>query len=611
MVLSRSTCRQRAAAVVKRVSFSAHAGSIRTGRIGVVVDAFDTSYQSELIRWLKLACRDRRLELVVFPGGILGSATLAAPQRNTIYRWITPGGPVDGLVLLGSTIVREPPSVQRWCEQLRPLPLCSIGLELAGVPSLLPDNQNSVRAMVRHLVKEHGSNRLAFVGGPSGNQESAERLAAFRAELDALGLNGASAPHVEGDFLASSGREAARQLLAQHPDGLDGIVCANDYMAMGVLDVLLSRSSARERRLAVTGYDNVSEAAFTVPPLSTIQQPLHKLAEAAVGCILAQLEGEACAPLTRLETQPWLRRSCGCKQPSVVRSSSARARAAAEPFDLAMKRRAPQIGAELQRVVEGLFVGMPGWDQQLIEACADQIRGIPGELFVNAVDRMLGALIEQRAEVWRFQGVLSALRAAALDALSSDPRKCLEAEEIFHAARSMTGAAAVRAQARDHAEADDVQRVLNRLGTRLSACTDLPSLRAALDETLPAFALRQAFLLTLVAPLADGTQRARLCYGLGVDLDAAETSATFDAHELLPAPVWQRARRNATSNWVVLPLFSRGIVLGFAVVELIGQSGADYEALRIHLSAALASALHALDVVLPSLSPATQRSFGR
>jgi DNA-binding LacI/PurR family transcriptional regulator len=592
------------------VSYSARAGSIRTPRIGVVVDAFDTSYQSELIRSLARACRERRLELVVFPGGILGSPALAAPQRNAIYRWITPSGPVDGLVLLGSTVVRDRLSVQRWCEQLRPLPLCSIGLELAGIPSLLPDNQDSVRGMVRHLVQEHGASRLAFVGGPSGNQESAERLAAFRAELDALGLDGASAPHVEGDFLASSGREAARQLLAQHPDALDGILCANDYMAMGVLDVLFTRSSARERRLAVTGYDNVNEAAFTVPPLTTIQQPLRKLAESAIGSILAQLEGAPCAPLTRLETQPRLRRSCGCKEPTAVRSGSARARAAVEPFDLSLKRRAPQIGAELQRVAEGLFVGMPGWDEQLLDACADQIRGIPGELFLNAVDRMLGALIEQRAEVWRFQGVLSALRAQALDALSSDPRKCLEAEELFHAARSMTGAAAVRAQARDHAEAEDVQRVLNRLGTRLSACTDLPSLRAALDEMLPAFALRQAFVMTLVAPLSDGAQRARLCYGLGVDLDAAETSATFDAHELLPAPVWQRARRNAASNWVVLPLFSRGAVLGFAVVELIGQNGADYEALRIHLSAALANALHALDAVLPSHSPATQRSFG-
>lgn len=263
-------------------------------------------------------------------------------------------------------------------------------------------------------------------------------------------------------------------------------------------------------------------------------------------------------------------------------------------------------------MAEGLFVGMPGWDQQLIEACAGQIRGIPGDLFSSAVDRMLNALVEQRAEVWRFQAVLSVLRAHTLDALSSDPRKCLEVEELFHSARSTTSAAALRAQARDHAEAEDVQRVLNRLGTRLSACTDLPSLRAALDATLPGFALRQAFLMTLAPPLANGTLRARLCYGLGVDLDGADASATCDAHELVPGAVWEQARRNTSaSNWVVLPLFSRNVVLGFAVVELIGQNGADYEALRIHMSAALAGALSAMDAVLPSISPATQRSFRR
>ncbi|HTV24676.1 MAG TPA: substrate-binding domain-containing protein [Polyangiaceae bacterium] len=594
------------------MSLTAPGGRIRTARVGVVLDAFDSTYQTELVRGLATACRARRLELVVFPGGILGGKQLAAPQRNAIYRFVTPSGPVDGLVLLGSTIVRDRAEVQRWCEQLRPLPLCSIGLELSGVPSLLPDNQNSVRAMVRHLVEKHGQRRLAFVSGPSGNQESNERLAAFRAELDALGLDGSSAPMVEGDFLVASGREAARELLARYPNALDGIVCANDYMAMGVLDVLCTRSSALERRMPVVGFDNVSEASFTVPPLTTIQQPLRRLAEAAIACILAQLEGEPCAPLSRLETQPRIRRSCGCKEPTALRSTSMRARSRAEPFDLSMKRRAAQIGAELQRVAEGLFVGMAGWDQQLIESCIEQARGIPGDLFLHAVDRILGTLVEQRAEVWRFQGVLSALRVAALDAMSNEPRQCLEAEELFHAARAMTSAAAVRAQARDHSEAEDVHRVLNRMGTRLSACSDLPSLRAALDETLPGFALRRAFLLTLVSPLADGAARARLCYGLGVDLDAAEASATFEAHELLPAAVWERARRNAlVSNWVVLPLFSRDVVLGFAVLELIGQNGADYEALRIHLSSALANALRALDVVLPSLAPATQRSFGR
>jgi phosphoserine phosphatase RsbU/P len=585
-------------------------GRRRTPRIGLVLDAFDASYQSELVRWMRVACQERRLELCVFPGGILGAPQLGAPQRNLIYRWITASRPVDGLVLLGSTIMRDRTDVQHWCERLLPLPLCSIGLELDGVPSILPDNQRGIQELVRHLVTDHGHTRLAFVGGPKGNQESCERLEAFRGELDELGLDGASAPYFEGDFQAGSGREAARELLARHPEGLDAIVAANDYMAMGILDVLSTRASLEERRIAVTGFDNVAEAAFTVPPLTTIQQPLRRLADAAVVSILAQLDGGSSPPIERLPTKSWLRRSCGCKEPSGARPRAARKRGVSlEPFAVAISQRAPQIGAELQRISDGLFAGMRGWDGQLVGALIDQVRGVPGDLFLAAVDRVLFALVETRAEVWRFHSILSALRAAALESLPSNARRNRDVEEVFHAARLMTGSAAMRAQAREHADREEVQRILNRMGTRLSSCNDEVSLWAALDETLPGFGLRHAFLMTLAGSAPDGTPRARLSYALGVEPDLAGSRATFDASELLPPVIWERSSHLARgAQWVVLPLFSRDVVLGYAVIELVGHHGANFEALRLHLSHALANALHSLELPPASRTAVTLRS---
>jgi sigma-B regulation protein RsbU (phosphoserine phosphatase) len=277
----------------------------RPPRIGVVLDAFDASYQSELVKLLSDACRARRLELGVFPCGILRASDLAAPERNSLYRLISARGPVDGLVILGSTILRQVGEVQHWIEGLRPLPLCSIGLELDGVPSVLPDNYNGVRELVRHLVVEHRARRLAFVGGPEGNQESRERLAAFRAELGAQELDPAQAPCLFGDFLPSSGRDAARTLLERPGHDLDAIVSANDYMALGILEVLATRPTLRERQIAVTGFDNVVEAGLAMPPLSTIEQPLQRLADVAISCLLAQLDGSPQAALPRVPTRAY------------------------------------------------------------------------------------------------------------------------------------------------------------------------------------------------------------------------------------------------------------------------------------------------------------------
>jgi sigma-B regulation protein RsbU (phosphoserine phosphatase) len=571
---------------------------LRAPRIGVVLDAFDASYQSELVKILSEACRSRRLELSVFPSGILGASELAAPQRNALYPLISARGPVDALVILGSTILRQLDEIQSWSEGLRPLPLCSIGLELDGVPSVLPDNQSGVRELVRHLVVEHGARRLAFVGGPAGNQESRERLAAFQAELGAQGLDPAQAPCLFGDFLPASGRDAARTLLGQPGHDLDAIVSANDYMALGILEVLATRPTLRERRIAVTGFDNVVEAGLTMPPLSTVEQPLHKLADVAIRCLLAQLDGSPPGPLPRVPTRLFIRRSCGCQQPTPALALRSQARASAAAFDTILMQRLPQLGAELQSASEDLFVDMPGWDRELVTAFIQQLRGVPGDRFSMSVDAMLQTLQERRAEVWRFHGVLSVLRASALEALAGDPKKSLEAEDLLHAAQLMTGAAAMRAQAREHARIEEVQRAHNRLGTHLAGCGDLPSLRAALDVSLPSVGVSRAFLLTAAGAAPDRAPLARLCYALGVppeELEAAGDGTLYPAYELLsPCTGQSMASVGPAPHWVVLPLFSRHVVLGYAVVELIGHNGADYEALRIHLSSALATALGSL-----------------
>jgi phosphoserine phosphatase RsbU/P len=586
---------------------------LRAPRIGVVLDAFDASYQSELVKFLSEACRARRLELIVFPCGIFGAPDLSAPERNSLYRLISTRGPVDALVLLGSTILRHKDEIQRWGERLRPLPMCSIGLELDGMPSVLPDNQTGIRELVRHLVVEHGARRLAFLGGPEGNQESRERLAAFRMELGEHGLDAAQAPCLHGDFLPQSGRDATRALLEQPGHRLDAIVSANDYMALGILEVLATRAALSERQIAVTGFDNVVEAAFTMPPLTTVEQPLQKLADAAIGCLLAQLDGSPEVALPRVPTRLWLRRSCGCQEPTPTLSLRLRARAPAATFET-FSQRLPQVGAELQRASEGLFVGMPGWDRDLVTAFVEQLRGVPGERFPRAVDAMLQNLQERRAEVWRFHGVLSVLRASALEALGGDPKKSLEAEDLLHAARLLTGAAAMRAQAREHARIEEVQRILNRMGAHLSECSDLPSLRAALDVSLPTFGISRARLLVAAGAAPDGTPLARLCYSLGEPSDGVEGAGdgtVCAARDLLPPSAGPRtATSDAAPHWVVLPLFFRQATLGYALLELIGHNGADYEALRIHSSSALASALGPCPVPSDAMPP-TQRSGPR
>lgn len=113
-------------------------------RIGVVLDMFDARYQAELLKQLRLAALQRRTELVVFPGGRLGSQDRGCPRRKSVYELVSSAA-LDGAILLSSCLSSEvgPSVMLDFCRGLG-VPLCSIGDAVAGVPSLLVNNEQGI-----------------------------------------------------------------------------------------------------------------------------------------------------------------------------------------------------------------------------------------------------------------------------------------------------------------------------------------------------------------------------------------------------------------------------------------------------------------------------------
>ena len=93
-----------------------------------------------------------------------------------------------------------------------------------------------------------------------------------------------------GDFTLASGAAAARDILARFPD-LDALFIASDLMAAGALGVLAELGKEVPGDVAVVGYDNLGVAASTVPPLTSVIQPVVAMARAAGARLLAQLNG--------------------------------------------------------------------------------------------------------------------------------------------------------------------------------------------------------------------------------------------------------------------------------------------------------------------------------
>jgi DNA-binding LacI/PurR family transcriptional regulator len=153
------------------------------------------------------------------------------------------------------------------------------------------DNVLAAREATRHLL-DTGRTRLAFVGAEPGVERSGTpRLRGFREELQAAGV-----PVREDWVLPApvydrrSGARAVEDVLARVGD-LDGILCANDELALGVMHTLRRNGVRVPQDVGVVGWDNTEDGRFANPSLTTVAPDVRAIAERAVERVLAQVEG--------------------------------------------------------------------------------------------------------------------------------------------------------------------------------------------------------------------------------------------------------------------------------------------------------------------------------
>ncbi|GAA4166654.1 LacI family DNA-binding transcriptional regulator [Gryllotalpicola daejeonensis] len=150
------------------------------------------------------------------------------------------------------------------------------------------DQYNGARLAVRHLLGL-GFDTVAHVSGPVRNPDAIERIRGWADELA-----GAGAPHglrLDGDWSPASGYAAGIELPVT--PGETAVFAANDQMALGLIAALRSRGFSVPRDVSVVGFDDVPEAAYFQPPLTTVHQNFAALGRATMDRVVALLdEGE-------------------------------------------------------------------------------------------------------------------------------------------------------------------------------------------------------------------------------------------------------------------------------------------------------------------------------
>ncbi|MGV9677246.1 LacI family DNA-binding transcriptional regulator [Nocardia sp. NPDC003482] len=175
-----------------------------------------------------------------------------------------------------------------------PTPVAAVVVEAGqevGLPSASVDQFEGTRLAVRHLL-DLGHETVWHLAGPEGWWEARDRREGWRRTLTAAG---APVPEpVFGDWSARSGYEAGR-VLAENPD-VTAVFAANDQMALGLLRAYAERGIAVPDRVSVVGFDDIPEAAYLSPPLTTVRQDFDEVGRRSMRLLLQLLEADAPAP---------------------------------------------------------------------------------------------------------------------------------------------------------------------------------------------------------------------------------------------------------------------------------------------------------------------------
>lgn len=244
-------------------------------QIGVVYANSSAAFMSEFLTGIfeEASVRGARLSLLKGEDG-------QAPSPKALERYAASG--LSGIIL-APPLSESPQVLKALADDARPL----VAVGAYNVPSAICvriDDRSAAYEMTRHLL-DLGHRRLGFVIGNPDQAASAERMAGFYAAVREVG--GVEVSIAQGDFSYASGLVAGAQLLdAANPPS--AIFASNDDMAAAVVSVAHRRQIDVPAALTVVGFDDTTCAVTLWPTLTTIHQPISRLAATALAVVAEQ-----------------------------------------------------------------------------------------------------------------------------------------------------------------------------------------------------------------------------------------------------------------------------------------------------------------------------------
>jgi LacI family xylobiose transport system transcriptional regulator len=285
-----ATTRGRVEDLLSRHGYRRRGTPTSSSLVELVFHELDSAWSMEIVRGVEDVARAAGLSVVLTESG-----SRHAPAADWIDG-VLQRRPV-GVVLVFSAI----PTQYREVLRARSIPFVIIdpaGDPTPDVPSVGSANWSGGLMATRHLI-ELGHQRIAVISGPDDMMCSHARIDGFRSAMTSAGLTIDPDWIRFGDFHTSGGRLHGQDLL-DRDDRPTAIFAGSDLQALGVLEAMRQLGLRAPDDVSIVGYDDIPLATWVSPRLTTVHQPLRRMAEEATRLVIRMREGTETG-VTRLD----------------------------------------------------------------------------------------------------------------------------------------------------------------------------------------------------------------------------------------------------------------------------------------------------------------------
>lgn len=203
---------------------------------------------------------------------------------------------IDGIIVATRGTQLGAEALRSLAKQNIPTVVVGRASGVAHIDSVMADHYQGAFDAVMHLISL-GHKRIGFIGIAPADRSSLRRYAGYAAALKQAGLTErtdyiAGPPNAPAFATQEDGYDAMMQLLdlKQPPTA---IFARNDFAAIGALRAAHTRGCRVPQDIAIAGFDNIPLAAFTTPPLTTVEQPIRQQGAEAARLLLTRIEGSS------------------------------------------------------------------------------------------------------------------------------------------------------------------------------------------------------------------------------------------------------------------------------------------------------------------------------